>query len=130
MKYLLLIFCFFFNILFLFYFILIHLNQFFVDFALGKQSSSNFATMAKFDLPAALDPSATPRLYKKREGGGGGGVGGAHFHFHLYSLQALLCFEPSSVQLPYREPFHCRCPSPAVLVPCSPPRVRVPRALT
>ena len=71
MKYLFL--KFFFLLFYFILFILIYLNQIFVDFAVGKQSSNNFATMAKFGLPAALDPSATPQLYKKRGGGGGGG---------------------------------------------------------
>ena len=74
--------------------------------------------MAKVGLPAALDPSATPRLYKKGKGGGGGGGGGLIF------ITIHIPFRPSfalSPPVPCREPFHCQCPSPAVPLPCSPP---------
>ena len=63
-------------IIFCFCFFLNYLNQLFVGCADGNRSSENFATMAKFDRPAALDPSATSRPYKKEGGGGGGGGGG------------------------------------------------------
>ena len=42
-----------------FLFFLNYLNQLFVGCTVGNRSSGNFAIMANFDRPAALDPSTT-----------------------------------------------------------------------
>ena len=74
--------------------------------------------MAKFDNPAALDPSATSRPYKKIRGGGGGG---GSFSVTFPSDPRPLC--PEFALYSHAQPspglaLHCHQPSTTLRAAC------------